>query len=68
MPDCVRGLVQSVKAYEELTIQAAIEGDRRLAVAALATNPLVGSVGIARAFFERALVSEGPSLGQFLSR
>ena len=68
MPECVRGLVQSVKAYEELTIQAAINGDPRLAVAALATNPLVGSVGVARAFFERALVSEGPTLRQFLSR
>lgn len=68
MPEFVRGLVQSVKAYEELTIQAAINGDPRLAVAALATNPLVGSVGVARAFFERALVSEGPTLRQFLSR
>lgn len=68
MPECVRGLVQSVKAYEELTIQAAINGDPRLAVAALATNPLVGSVGVARAFFERALASEGPTLRRFLSR
>ena len=37
-----RGLVQAVKAYEELTIQAARTGDRQVALRALATNPLVG--------------------------
>jgi 6-phospho-beta-glucosidase len=37
-----RGLVQAVKAYEELTIEAARTGDRRVALRALATNPLVG--------------------------
>jgi 6-phospho-beta-glucosidase len=38
-----RGLVQAVKAYEELTIQAAKIGDRETALKALATNPLVGA-------------------------
>lgn len=37
-----RGLVQAVKAYEELTVAAARTGDRRVALRALATNPLVG--------------------------
>ena len=37
-----RGLVQVVKAYEELTIQAARTGDRQVALRALAANPLVG--------------------------
>lgn len=37
-----RGLVQAVKAYEELTIAAARSGDRTLAVRALTANPLVG--------------------------
>jgi 6-phospho-beta-glucosidase len=37
-----RGLVQAVKAYEELTIQAALTGDRQVALRALAANPLVG--------------------------
>jgi 6-phospho-beta-glucosidase len=37
-----RGLVQSVKAYEELTIEAAQTGDRDVALRALAANPLVG--------------------------
>ncbi|HET9901530.1 MAG TPA: 6-phospho-beta-glucosidase, partial [Actinomycetes bacterium] len=37
-----RGLVQAVKAYEELTVQAARTGDRNVALRALASNPLVG--------------------------
>jgi 6-phospho-beta-glucosidase len=37
-----RALVQAVKAYEELTIEAARTGDRTIALRALATNPLVG--------------------------
>ena len=40
-----RGLVQAVKAYEELTVAAARSGDRTLAVRALGANPLVGRRG-----------------------
>jgi 6-phospho-beta-glucosidase len=38
-----RGLVQAIKAYEELTIEAARTGDRTTAWRALAANPLVGA-------------------------
>lgn len=38
-----RGLVQAVKAYEELTVAAARSGDRTVALRALAANPLVGA-------------------------
>jgi 6-phospho-beta-glucosidase len=38
-----RGLVQAVKAYEELVIQAAMTGDRRTALVALGANPLIGA-------------------------
>lgn len=40
----IRGLIQAVKAYEELTIRAAVERSRRHAILALAAHPLVGSV------------------------
>jgi len=66
MPLCVRGLVQTLKAYEELTIQAAITGDHGAAIAALVTHPLVGSYPKARAFFDRALQNETAYLHQFL--
>jgi 6-phospho-beta-glucosidase len=65
LPVEVRGLVQAVKTYEELTIQAAVNGDRGAALAALATNPLVGSVPKAKAFLEKALEEERAYLPQF---
>ncbi len=43
LPLRVRGLVQHVKAYEQLTVQAAVTGDREAAVWALVNHPLVGS-------------------------
>jgi len=65
MPLSVRGLVQTVKAYEELTIQAALTGSRDIAIEALMANPLVGSFAKARRFFERVLQNEHPYLPQF---
>jgi 6-phospho-beta-glucosidase len=61
----VRGLVQSVKAYEELTVEAATTGRHEAALAALATHPLVGSIPKARAFWERVLQNERPYLLRF---
>jgi 6-phospho-beta-glucosidase len=67
LPLNVRGLVQAVKAYEELTVQAAVCGDREVAIEALVANPLVGSYPKASAFFERVLENERPYLPQFFS-
>ena len=36
------GLMQAVKAYEKLTVQAALAGDRDIALAALLNHPLIG--------------------------
>lgn len=65
LPLSVRGLVQSVKTYEQLTIQAAISGDRQIALEALMANPLVGSYGRAKQFFECVLKNERDYLPQF---
>ena len=51
LPFNIRGLVQHVKAYEELTIEAAVTGDERTALLALATNPLVPSFDAARSLW-----------------
>jgi 6-phospho-beta-glucosidase len=51
LPFSIRGLVQHVKAYEELTIEAAITGDERTALLALTANPLVPSFATARALW-----------------
>jgi 6-phospho-beta-glucosidase len=65
MPLSVRGLVQTVKAYEELTIQAALTGSRELAIEALMANPLVGSFGKASRFLDQVLVNERSYIPQF---
>ena len=44
----IRGLLQVVKAYEQLTIQAATTGDYDAALQALTIHPLVGSAETAR--------------------
>jgi 6-phospho-beta-glucosidase len=43
----IRGLVQAVKAYEDLAVQAAIKGERILVEKALLAHPLVGQHAIA---------------------
>jgi 6-phospho-beta-glucosidase len=65
MPLEVRGLVQAIKAYEELTVQAATTGSHEAALAALVTHPLVGSVSRATAFWDRVLQNERPFLSRF---
>src|SRR5579872_896697 len=51
LPFSIRGLVQHVKAYEELAIEAALAGDERSALLALMANPLVPSFETARALW-----------------
>jgi 6-phospho-beta-glucosidase len=42
----IRGLMQAVKAYESLTVKAAVEGDREAAFQAMLNHPLMpGAVG-----------------------
>ena len=65
MPLNVRGLVQIVKTYEELTVQSAITGDHEVAIAALMANPLVGSYAKARQYFNRVLENERSYIPQF---
>jgi 6-phospho-beta-glucosidase len=65
LPLQVRGLVQAVKAYERLTIEAALSGDRERAVQALVANPLVSSYSTARPLFDRVLQDERDFLPGF---
>ena len=61
------GLVQQVKAVEQLTIQAAAAGSARMAVKALALHPLVDSVSTAQILLE-GYRSRIPSLDQVFRR
>jgi 6-phospho-beta-glucosidase len=47
LPVAIRGLIQNVKAFEELTVEAAISGNQQTALLALAAHPLVPSVAVA---------------------
>ncbi|MFL6006144.1 MAG: 6-phospho-beta-glucosidase, partial [Gaiellaceae bacterium] len=51
VPGHARGLIQSIKAVERATIEAALTGSTALAVQALALHPLVPSVTLAREIF-----------------
>jgi 6-phospho-beta-glucosidase len=55
IPLAFRGLVQSVKAYETLTVDAAIARSRRLALLALTANPLVVDIDIASRMLDEML-------------
>jgi len=48
IPGHALGLMQRVKAYELLTIEAAVEGSRAKALLALTLHPLVADAGLAR--------------------
>lgn len=51
VPDHARGLIETIKAVERATIEAAVTGSTALAVKALALHPLVPSVAAAREIF-----------------
>jgi len=51
----VVGLMRAVKAYEKLTVRAALTGDRDIALAALMAHPLVGDIAKAAPLLEEML-------------
>lgn len=59
------GLVQHAKAYERLTVRAAMSGDRTVALKALATNPLVRDYGTAGPLLDALLDANRQHLPRF---
>jgi 6-phospho-beta-glucosidase len=62
------GLVQQVKAYERLTVRAAIHGDRGAALKALIANPLVARYNVARPLLDALLEANRVHLPRFFRR
>ena len=62
------GLVQHVKAYERLAVEAAIHGDRTAALKALLANPLVGRWNVAVALLDALLEANRSHLPRFFGR
>jgi len=65
MPLNVRGLVQLIKAYEQLTVKAGVFGDIGAAVQALTLNPLVTSSTVAISMLDELLRVNAEHLPQF---
>ncbi|GAB3806858.1 6-phospho-beta-glucosidase [Virgibacillus kimchii] len=68
IPPQIRGLLQVVNAYEELTVEAAVHGDRGKAIQALTIHPLVGSFETAHALLDELFEVNHPYLKNFYSR
>lgn len=64
----VRGLIQHVNAYEQLTVEAAVSGDRNVALAALMANPLVPSVEVAQDLLDDIVDENQSELGREWAR
>jgi 6-phospho-beta-glucosidase len=62
------GLVQQVKAYERLTVRAAVDGDRNAALKALLANPLVARYNVARPLLDALLEANRQHLPRFFAR
>jgi 6-phospho-beta-glucosidase len=65
MPELARALILPVKAYERLTVQAAVEGSYDTALRALLVHPLVGSYPLARAILDDYLSAHAEFLPRF---
>ncbi len=61
----IRGLLQNVKAYEQLTIAAAVNGDYDCALQALTIHPLVDSATVAKQILDDILTENKEYLPQF---
>ena len=67
VPLMVQGLIMQVKAYEILTIQAAVTGDRQKALLALMTNPLIHDVRDAENILNELLEAHKDYLPRFFA-
>jgi len=65
LPPVIRGLAAAVKAYEELTIEAAVTGNEQTAKLALLSHPLVPSWDIAVALWNDIKAAHTKYLPQF---
>lgn len=65
LPVAVNGLVQSIKSFERVTIEAAVTGDYHKALLAMTINPLVPSDEVAKVILDEMLEAHKEYLPQF---
>jgi 6-phospho-beta-glucosidase len=67
LPPFAEGLLRAVKSYELLTAEAAVKGDRHLALQALLAHPLGPDADVALDVLDDLLETNGAHLPQFLA-
>lgn len=65
MPVKIRGLMQAVKAYEELTVEAGVTGDYYTALQALTVHPLIPSANVAQKLLDDIIKENKEYLPQY---
>ena len=65
MPAKIRGLMQVVKAYEELTVEAGVTGDYSTALQALTIHPLISSATVAKKILDDIIKENKDYLPQY---
>ncbi|OCA99449.1 6-phospho-beta-glucosidase [Clostridium beijerinckii] len=65
LPILANGLVQTIKSFERLVVEAAVEGSYDKALIALTINPLVPSEKMAKILLDELLVAHKDYLPQF---
>ncbi|MGC4377481.1 6-phospho-beta-glucosidase [Fictibacillus sp. Mic-4] len=65
LPVAVRGLVQQIKSFERVTIEAAVTGDYDTALLAMTINPLVPSDRVGKMILDEMLEAHKEYLPQF---
>jgi len=65
LPVAVNGLVQQIKSFERVAIEAAVTGDYNTALLAMTINPLVPSDRVAKVILDEMLEAHKEFLPQF---
>ncbi|MFF2482814.1 hypothetical protein [Paenibacillus sp. NPDC058071] len=63
--DLAMSLIQPIKTYERLTVEAAVKGDYQAALNALTVHPMVPSFTVAKSILDEYLQVHKPYLPQF---
>ena len=65
LPPAAHALIDPIKAYERLTVEAAVEGSYAAALEALLVHPLVGSYPVAKGILDDYLSAHAEHLWRF---
>jgi 6-phospho-beta-glucosidase len=65
LPVAINGLIQQIKAFERLVVDAAVFGDYYKAILALTINPLVQSDKLAKTLVDELMIAHKDYLPQF---